>query len=189
MKEGHENIKIDVYQATEADSHIILDLWKGSARWIQSKGINQWNPSHFNINQVYECFNNGIEFYLAQLNEEVVGTLYICWSNPVPWGELDNNESGYIHRFAVSRNHTGNGIGKQLLNWAEKYIKDKGKTFIRLDCMAENARLNQYYLEVGYKHIRFLNWSNGWKINLYEKSKCEGISSTLQLTSFPRIGA
>lgn len=170
MKEVQENNNTDVYRATEADSRIILDLWKGSARWIQSKGINQWNPDHLSMNQVYECFNNGFEFYLARLNEEVVGTLYICWSDPVLWEELDNHESGYIHRFAVSRNHTGHGIGKQLIHWAERYIRGKGKIHIRLDCMAENTRLNQYYLDLGYKHVRFLNWSNGWKINLYEKS-------------------
>lgn len=164
-----KNIQIEVHRATEDESQIILDLWKGSARWIQSKGINQWNPDSLNINQVQECFNNGFEIYLARWNEEVVGTLYICWSDPILWEELDNDESGYIHRFAVSRDHAGNGIGKQFIRWAEDYIRDRGKKFIRLDCMAENARLNQYYLDAGYKHIRFLEWKNGWKINLYEK--------------------
>ncbi|MEK4978153.1 GNAT family N-acetyltransferase [Bacillus sp. FSL K6-6540] len=170
LKEVNENIKIDVQRAIEADSQIILDLWKDSARWIQSKCINQWNPDHFNINQVCECFNNGFELFLARFNGEVVGTLYICWSDPILWEELDDKDSRYIHRFAVSRIHTGNRIGKQLINWAEQYIRDKGKNQIRLDCMAENVRLNQYYLDIGYKHIRFLNWRNGWKINLYEKN-------------------
>ncbi|MCY9698207.1 GNAT family N-acetyltransferase, partial [Paenibacillus alginolyticus] len=60
--------------------------------------------------------------------------------------------------------------GQLLLKWAENYIKNKGRTRIRLDCMAENDRLNQYYLDSGFQHIRLLHWDNGWKINLYEKS-------------------
>jgi GNAT superfamily N-acetyltransferase len=85
------------------------------------------------------------------------------------WEELDDHDSGYIHRFAVSRNHLGLGIGHRLLDWAETYIRDHGKKRIRLDCMAENPRLNQYYSDRGYQHIRRLEWENGWKINLYEK--------------------
>lgn len=171
MNEVHRNIQITVHPATKSESQIILDLWKESAKWIQSKGINQWDPDRFHINQVYECFDNGFEFYLARFQEEVVGTFYICWSDPMLWENLDNDESGYIHRFAVSRNHTGYGIGKQLINWAEQYIRSKGKKHIRLDCMAENTRLNQYYLDLGYEHIKLLHWSNGWKINLYEKNE------------------
>lgn len=168
MENKNSKLKVEVHRATEEDSQVILDLWRGSAEWLQLKGINQWNPNDFNINQVYDCFSKGYELYLARLNEEIVGTLYICWSNPVLWGELENNESGYIHRFAVNRNHISRGIGRQLITWAEEYIRESGKD-IRLDCMAENARLNQYYLDLGYTHIKLLNWSNGWKINLYEK--------------------
>lgn len=165
-----ETISIDVSQVSIEESHEVLELWKGSARWIQSKGINQWNPDDFNIEQVHECFYKGSEVYLAKLNEVIVGTLFICWSDPIIWEDLDDNESGYIHRFAVSRKHLGLGLGKQLLTWAENYIRNKGKKRIRLDCMAENAKLNQYYLESGYNHIRLLHWDNGWKINLYEKN-------------------
>jgi GNAT superfamily N-acetyltransferase len=163
VKEINENTTIDVHPASIDDSQIVLDLWRMSARWLQSKGINQWDPEHFNIEQVYECFNNGSEIYLARLKEEIVGTLFICWSDPLIWGELDNNESGYIHRFAVNRSHSGKGIGQLILKWAENYIRNKGKKRIRLDCMAEN------YLESGFQHIRLLHWDNGWKINLYEK--------------------
>ncbi|MEH7087148.1 hypothetical protein V7139_31275 [Neobacillus drentensis] len=45
MKEVQKNIKIVVDRATEDESQNILDLWKGSARWIQSKGINQWTSA------------------------------------------------------------------------------------------------------------------------------------------------
>ncbi|MCM3783481.1 GNAT family N-acetyltransferase [Neobacillus mesonae] len=162
---------IEVLPASLTDSSDILELWKGSARWIQSKGINQWHPDEFSLIMVEEMMEkDDLEFFLAKINGRAVGTLYISWSDPVLWGELDDSlSSGYIHRFAVSRDHMGEGIGRELLIWAENYIRSKGKHQIRLDCMADNERLNQYYIESGYTFIKRLHWENGWKINLYEK--------------------
>ncbi len=169
MKDIKESIEITVQRASRDESQYILDLWKGSAMWLKSIGINQWEPDYFKIEQVIDLFDKGFEVFVAKLNDEYVGTLYICWSDPELWEELDHIESGYIHRFAVHRNYKGLGIGEQLIIWAEDFIRDNGKKKIRLDCMAENMRLNQYYKDNGYRHIRFLEWDNGWKINLYEK--------------------
>lgn len=163
-------LPIDVQAATIEDSEAILALWQGSARWLQAKGINQWHPDYFRIEDVREHFRKGDAFFMARCGDDIVGTLYVCWSDPVIWGELDNDDAGYIHRFAVSRAHQGSGVGEQLLRWAENYILGQGKNRIRLDCMADNERLNRYYVEHGYVHIRHLSWDNGWKMNLYEKS-------------------
>ncbi|MCR8843304.1 GNAT family N-acetyltransferase [Paenibacillus sp. SC116] len=168
MKPVRESVSIDVSPASIEESHEILKLLKGAASWIQSKGINQWHPDEIHLEHVHEFFHNGCEFFLARMNAEIVGTLFICWSDPRVWEELDDERSGYIHKFAVGRDYVGLGIGRQLLGWAEQYIRDKGKK-IRLDCMAENHRLNQYYVESGYKYVKRLEWENGWKISLYEK--------------------
>ncbi|MFD1129061.1 GNAT family N-acetyltransferase [Paenibacillus provencensis] len=162
---------LEVFPARLSDSSEILDLWKGAASWIQAKGINQWHPDEFNLAMTEQLImDRELELFVAKREGIIVGTLYICWSDPVVWGELDDSESsGYIHKFAVSRSHAGQGIGTELLLWAEDYIRSKGMKQIRLDCMAENDRLNQYYAATGYSHKKLLHWDNGWKINLYEK--------------------
>ncbi|MBB3067694.1 5,10-methylene-tetrahydrofolate dehydrogenase/methenyl tetrahydrofolate cyclohydrolase/GNAT superfamily N-acetyltransferase [Paenibacillus baekrokdamisoli] len=160
-------ITIDVKRAAIEESSDVLQLWKGSAQWLQSKGINQWDPDFFRIEQIHESFQDGSEIYIARLNGELVGTLQIWWSDPEVWEALDDQESGYIHRFAVSRNHGGLGIGSLLLDWAETYIRSKGKHQVRLDCMATNERLNQYYLDNGYQPRGVKVWGNGWKSNLF----------------------
>ncbi|GAA0133994.1 hypothetical protein YSY43_08340 [Paenibacillus sp. YSY-4.3] len=98
----------------------------------------------------------------------MVGTYILTWSDPFIWQELDNAESGYIHRFAVHREYRGLDIGKYLLESAEQQIRLKGKSWIRLDCMAENPRLNQYYRDYGFQYIRRID-GEGWSANLYEK--------------------
>ena len=165
----NEERTILIRRAAMEDSGGVLRLLKGSASWLQSKGIRQWDPEYFTLERIQECFQDRSELYVAQINEEVVGTLLIWWSDPQVWEELDNTDSGYIHRFAVSRNHLGLGIGQSLLQWAENYIRTAGKTLIRLDCMTDNLRLNQYYKDQGFELQRVKVWDNGWKSSLYEK--------------------
>lgn len=120
------------------------------------------------MEQVADFMTNGSDVYIAELNSEVVGTYTITWSDPYIWRELDNADSGYIHRFAVNRDYKGMKIGNILLKTAEQQIKSKGKTLVRLDCMAANNRLNAYYLDYGFNYIRTIN-GDGWSANLYEK--------------------
>jgi len=154
--------------ASREDAPAILHLWQESARWLLSKGIRQWNPDWFKLEQIMEFMDQGAEIYLAEQDREVVGTYLLVWSDPKIWGELDNSDSGYIHRFAVNRNYVGQGIGGKLIESAEEQIRRKGKSIARLDCMAANDRLNQYYRDLGFTFVRRLD-REGWSANLYEK--------------------
>lgn len=69
------------------------------------KGSTKWRPEYFNLEQVLEFMNDGSDVYLAEWNNEIVGTYILTWSDPFIWQELDNLESGYIHRFAVNRKY------------------------------------------------------------------------------------
>ncbi|WP_020615509.1 GNAT family N-acetyltransferase [Paenibacillus daejeonensis] len=165
----HIESQLVIRPALLEEAPVVLNLWQGSARWLNEKGIYQWRPEFFHIEQTLKFINNGSAVYLAELNQSIVGTYIITWSDPLIWKELDNSKSGYIHRFAVNRDYQGLGIGKVLLQTAEEQIKQNGKTTIRLDCMAENARLNQYYRDLGFTYIRRID-GEGWSANLYEKS-------------------
>ncbi|WP_405155873.1 GNAT family N-acetyltransferase [Paenibacillus sp. FSL K6-0108] len=154
--------------ALPEEASTVLNLWQESARWLNSKEIYQWRPEYFNLEQVIEFMNDGSEVYLAEMNHEVVGTYTLTWSDPLIWKELDNPNSGYIHRFAVNREFKGQDIGLFLLKSAEENIRLKGKNLIRLDCMADNWRLNQYYKDYGFQYIRRVELGS-WSASLYEK--------------------
>lgn len=154
--------------ALPEEASTVLNLWQESARWLNSKEIYQWRPEYFKLEQVIEFMNDGSDVYLAERNHEVVGTYILTWSDPLIWEELDNTNSGYIHRFAVNRDFKGQNIGLLLLQSAEENIRQKGKTLIRLDCMADNPRLNQYYKDYGFQYIRRVELGS-WSTSLYEK--------------------
>lgn len=168
MEEIQAHLRTRLASPEEAET--VLSLWLGSARWLNAKGINQWRPEYFNLKQVLDFMDDGSDVYLAELRGEIVGTYVLTWSDPVIWQELDTTDAGYIHRFAVERNHRARGIGSSLLQSAEAQIYQKGKRYARLDCMADNPRLNQYYRSHGFQWVRRMELDkNNWSANLYEK--------------------
>ncbi|WP_442952927.1 GNAT family N-acetyltransferase [Paenibacillus sp. Soil522] len=83
------------------------------------------------------------ELFIALLQNTIVGTFSIQWSDNSIWNQSEND--GYIHKVVVPRKSSGKRIGKSLLDWSEKYIKENGKECSRLDCMTENQNINRYY--------------------------------------------
>ena len=161
--------KLSIRLASIEEAPVVLNLWKGSAEWLQTINIDQWKPEEFNIEHVLKFMNDGSNVYVATIENEIVGTYLITWQDPFIWKELDNSESGYIHKLAVNRNFKGKGIGLELLRSAEEQIRSKGKRYVRLDCMADNTRLNQYYRDAGFIFVRRLDLED-WSANLYEKT-------------------
>jgi ribosomal protein S18 acetylase RimI-like enzyme len=155
-----------ISQASYDDVEEILDLWLEAAKWIQSKGINQW-PDSFSIQSVEKRLNIS-EIYIVKQKDTIIASLAIQWSDKLIWKELDNDQSGYIHRLIVRRAYSGRGIGNQLLEWAGEYIKANGKSFIRLDCMADNEGLNQYYSKIGFNYKGRVE-GKGWAASLFER--------------------
>jgi len=61
--------------------------------------------------------------------------------------------AGYVHRLMVDRNSAKPGTGRLLLHAAERRIAAAGRALVRLDCLADNERLNAYYLNAGYRVV------------------------------------
>ncbi|KAF9898527.1 hypothetical protein BX616_003910, partial [Lobosporangium transversale] len=53
----------------------------------------------------------------------------------------------YVHRLVVEPSFQGKGIVPQILAFVENLVIEKGKTFLRLDCRANNPRLRKFYRE------------------------------------------
>ena len=107
------------------------------------------------------------EVFLARIRNDVVGTITLQWSDPVFWNGA-SPDAGYVHKFAVVRAHAGRKIGEKMLRWAEKQALLAGKNYLRLDCLASNRIIRDYYEKVGYVHKGDVS-PTGWRASLYEK--------------------
>ncbi|MNR41332.1 Acetyltransferase (GNAT) family protein [compost metagenome] len=108
------------------------------------------------------------DVFVALLNGEFVGCFSVQWKYEEIWGDKFHDNAGYVHRLVVARKFKGQGIGERLLSWAEIYIGKQGKDWLRLDCMADNPTLNEYYRSLNMDY-RGRYDGRGWSANLYER--------------------
>jgi len=149
----------------------IIEIRQEAARWLETKGIEQWPVGLFNQMADYlaERIAAGEE-YIVFLGESVVGTLRLQRSDPRMWPE-SGDDAGYVHGLAVRRERAGRGIGLEMLRWAEGQVVDAGKSLLRLDCVAHNARLVRYYEEAGFARAGQVEtkWDGGTLHQRFEK--------------------
>ncbi|MGH2598180.1 MAG: GNAT family N-acetyltransferase, partial [Dehalococcoidia bacterium] len=93
----------------------------------------------------------------------------VAWADPFYWGERPD-DAGYVHKLAVREDAAGGGVGQEILRWAEERVRHAGRDFVRLDCDADNPRLNAYYRDAGFELQGMLVREDGLRMNLYEKT-------------------
>ncbi|MFD1850801.1 GNAT family N-acetyltransferase [Oceanobacillus bengalensis] len=161
-----------VRKATEKDIEDIIELLQDVARWLESKGIMQWE--YLLTGEENEEIKKDIvagRTYLVEYAGEIAATFNFSslqndWDIEL-WGKR-NDLAYYIHRLAVKREFQRQQLGKKILNWIDANIQLKGG-YVRLDCIANNPVLNKFYQEAGFTFVRHVGEGED-KFSTYEKS-------------------
>ena len=138
-----------IARVQEHEVDLVLDLLAQGSAYAQAQGIEQW-PARFAVDFVSGGVERG-EVWLARLDRGAVATCTLIWSDPLFWG-ADDKRAGYLHRLAVADAARGAGIGHRLLDWAQNEVAAAGRPALRLDCLAENRRLRDWYAAAGFDH-------------------------------------
>jgi protein-tyrosine phosphatase len=157
--------ELKIRRARPADLGTVLAILEDAAQRAASKGLAMW-PLEFPRQPLAEAIEQG-EVYLALLDGQAVGTLTLQWSDRPIWGDRPE-DAGYVHKLAIHHTYAGRELGRRLLAWAERTIAAAGRDYARLDCMASNPVLRDYYERAGYEY-RGETQATGWRASLYEK--------------------
>ncbi|OXM14090.1 GNAT family N-acetyltransferase [Paenibacillus herberti] len=145
---------------TEEAMELLLEI----ARWLNSQGSAQWGGLLTGDD------NHGLES-AAERGEAILfrdieggpgrewgraAGMVILMQKPGSWdrelwGEDGHEPYVYLHRLAVSRSYSGTGLGRAMLQWAQEGAAFPGKAAIRLDCIASNPKLGEFYRSSGYE--------------------------------------
>lgn len=158
-------------RAGPANIDTVLGILEDAARWLTSRGIDQWRPGRFDRDGLAASLSRG-EVYLATVDGRPAGTLTLQTSDPLFWPNV-SDDALYLHRLAIHRTYAGQGLGLYLLRWAEEATASAGKRYLRLDCMAESNVLRAYYESAGFSYRGNVTGKN-WGASLYEKSVMKG---------------
>ena len=143
--------RVEVSSAKPADIDTVLGVLDEAAAWIIANRLpSVWKPGEFSrqafLDQIVQS-----EVYLARVDGVPVGTFVLQWSDTFWWGERPP-DAGYFHKFAVRPSLAGRGIGLEILRWAEERTRSAGKNFFRLNCIAADRKIRDYYEKAGFVH-------------------------------------
>jgi GNAT superfamily N-acetyltransferase len=162
------DVNLTLTPAQPHDLPRVLAILEDAAAWLQSRGIDQWRPGHFDPATLLTSIHQQ-ELHLAQLNGHDAATLTLQWSDPTFWPPENHDTAAYLHKLAVHRSFAGQGLGQRLIDWASTEAAARGKKLLRLDCLATNPGLCHYYESLGFI-LRDRKMIGTWPIALYERT-------------------
>ena len=98
------------------------------------------------------------ECFVADLNGKIIGTILLYPRGKNTPEIYKRDDVQVCGKFAVEPEYQCNGIGGMLMDYIEKYVKEKGIKELALDTAEQAQHLIDYYSKRGYKQVGFYKW-------------------------------
>lgn len=142
--------RLTIEPATDADLPAYLRIRDAAAEQMVANGIVQWQPGELTVPMLLDWLGDG-QLYAARLDGQLVGGLMLMWADFF-WDGRDG-DAGYTHGLLIDRRYKGEGLGQELLAFAERTIEASGRSLSRLDTVTSNSALRSYYRAAGYTEV------------------------------------
>lgn len=160
---------MELRPAKVSDFEAVYRILHENAVWLETRKVVQWPIPWLESKreEIFESIKYG-EFFIAYEQNTVAAVVEIKTEPESVWG-FDDCAALYIHKLALSADHRGKGAGREVIREIVSRAKKEGFQFIRLDCVANNKKLREYYCASGF---RFKGVANNGEIDvaLYERS-------------------
>ena len=136
---------------------ISIEVWIGT---YLKQGVNEFFANYaldeFTTRKTETLISDPNQFILVSDNEEGIdGFIRVTTGSEAPVRDCSKIE---ISTFYVQPRHHGKGVGKQLLDAALKYAREKGAESVWLTTNAENSPAIAFYLSQGFEHVGETNF-------------------------------
>ena len=162
-----------IRKANKKDLSNIMLMYKSCVKGMLANGIDQWDDSYPNT----EIISQDLEmmtYYVAMFNEKIIGGINIDQNQDKTYLEIDwEDESDsflVVHRLAVKEEYWNKKIGKNLMLFTERLVKEKELKSIRLDTYSGNPKAIEFYRRLGYSELGTIDLKpNKNKYHCFEK--------------------
>ena len=170
----HPGDSVTSRRALRVDTAAIIDLLSDAARWLNSQEISQW-PYPFPSELVESSVDRG-ETTAVLSGEQLIGSFSIYWEDARFWG-VRPPDGAYLHRLVAAEPFRGLGLGRWMIDCASDIARQNARSWLRLDCGADNMRLRRWYEDLGFSHcgdvdvdVKGAGATPGpWRAALYER--------------------
>ena len=160
---------MNIRLATANDIAEIREIIALRIKWFKTKNINQWQ--HGYLDWVTEEYLQDIidkqQLYVIVGQQELIGTFALLTEDTEYWPNGGDNQALYIHHLTTRENYKN--LGNDILKYIENTAIVQGKKYLRLDCSFYNQKLNEYYENLGFKHVGKTVESHNYVATLMEK--------------------
>ena len=98
-----------------------------------------------------QCAETAGNIYVVESGDQVIGMVCVFARIQSEAADEEDYEYAYISDLVVLAAKRKSGIGRSLLNHAEKYARSKGARILRISVHAGNGVAKDLYLESGFK--------------------------------------
>jgi GNAT superfamily N-acetyltransferase len=153
-------LMLHVRPALPADVPVIIEFIDEAAGWLAAKGTDQWAKPWPNQPERDSRVERGVRDRCTWLVEDGSSPVATISCRPVGnrdlWTEPELAKPAvYVSRLIVSRSHSGQDLGTELLDWAGLWAaRQYGAHWIRIDVWTTNTALHNYYEKRGFEFIR-----------------------------------
>lgn len=147
--------EFEIKIAQEKDSDEVIKMLKEIAQWMKDNDIDQWGflLEGGDDQEIAQAISSQ-ETYIITKDDDLIGTFTLLpnqggWDKHI-WGE-DSSNSLYLHRLSIKPEHMNKGVGRSILDWI--YNNVSGQDFLKLDCVADNTKLNDFYKNYGFEQV------------------------------------
>ncbi|MDQ1037677.1 GNAT superfamily N-acetyltransferase [Streptomyces sp. V3I8] len=143
-----------ITSATPSDLDQLLSFRKEAAAWISRLGSDQWSRP-YPADRLLATIEAGTVFMLRH-EGRTAGTITLTpEAEEGLWSAEELAEpSMFVNKLTIARDYAGQNLGGVLLDWAGDRAYRAGAKWLRLDAWTSNERLQRYYLEQGFEHVR-----------------------------------
>ncbi len=146
-------VGVQISPARPTDVDVVLAILDEVTVWLHSSGIpTVWKPGGFSRPTFLDQISKG-EVFIVLVDSTPAGTFILQWSDVFWWGETPP-DAGYVHKLAVRPAYSGRGLGLEMLRWAEARTRSMGRRILRLNCMAEDRKIRDYYESAGFSYVK-----------------------------------
>jgi GNAT superfamily N-acetyltransferase len=140
---------MQIQQALPEEAATVAAVLNEAAQWIAAEGRPLWSAADVALERIQRDTDAG-GYFIARRNGDVAGVVRLDLEDPYFWPEIESGGSLYVHKLAVRRAWSGQGVPVQLLDFALARARELGRPFLRLDCVADRAPLRALYERFGF---------------------------------------
>ena len=141
--------KTDVGHADELQKIAVTTFTKTIPEDVSPDDMEVYVQDRFGKNVLTESLSNQeTEFYLAQMNEDVIGYLKINFGNAQT--DIKDQDGMEIERIYTLSEYFGKNVGKLLLDKAFEAAKEKNVKYVWLGVWEKNPRAIRFYEKNGF---------------------------------------